>query len=222
MKFLTTAAAAVLLVGAMSGSSFAQSAGAAPLMPVDAGVVHVQFGQWQHQGGWGHFGRHAMGANRGTMACGNRAAEALEIAFIHIKYAVNPNASQAALLDALKTAALTDQKTFADACKTLIHPGGDNTAKPTMLDRLERQQSLVNARAAALNDVVPRFKAFYDSLSDQQKATLDQAVQRGPAFGLFGGQGARGHMSGLQHMGHLGGQDADQPAPSAGENQQGQ
>jgi hypothetical protein len=119
-------------------------------------------------------------------ACGDRGAEALEIAFVHINYAVKPTAEQAPLLDALKTTALADQKKVADTCQTAI---AGNAGKATMLDRMQTRLTLDNARVAALTDVLPKFKAFYDSLTDDQKAKLEPpAGFGGPRMGANGGR----------------------------------
>src|SRR6185437_2074849 len=94
-----------------------------------------------------------------------------EIALVRLKYAVMPTPEQAPLLDALRTAALADQQHVADACRTAR---GTAPASATMLDRLQARLAIETARVAALNDVIPRFKAFYDSLTDAQKARLEQ------------------------------------------------
>ena len=121
-------------------------------------------------------------AGRGALldfACGDRAAEALEIAFVHINYAVKPTTEQAPLLDALKTTAIADQKNVADTCQTALK---SVDGKPTMLDRLQASLTLDNARVAALTDVMPKFKAFYDSLTDDQKAKLEPHQHDMPRF----------------------------------------
>jgi hypothetical protein len=181
-------------------------------------------GRWGMMGHWGRPGGmmdqrggpggwHRMGGGRNLldMACGDRGAEALEIAFVHIKYAVKPDATQAPLLDALRTAALADQKNFATACPSTMSQNGGKPGGTNLLDRLQARQTMENAKAAALNDVVPKFKAFYDSLTAEQKSTFDSGL--GAAHFGFGGmgphQGWRGTPNQMHRMGPM-----NRPGPS--------
>jgi len=207
MKLVVSAVAATLLVGGMGlaafGPAFAQTttpdapAASAPSQPPDA-----QQGRWhaqrQNRGGdWGQAGRLGMRQMRGggvlALACGDRGAEALEIALVHMYYRVKPTDTQQPLYDALKTAALADQKTFAASCKTAMDTG---KGKPSILDRLEARLTLEQARVTALSDVVPKFKAFYDSLTPDQQQKLESARR---------GQGMHGMHQRGQHWQRPGG-----------------
>jgi hypothetical protein len=236
MKFLTTTAIAVLLMGGLSAFALAPSANAddattaAPAVAVPTppatdlsarGDGGPRMGRPGATGG-GMMGRpgHMNGMGTGRpgglldIACGDRGAEALEIALVHVNYAVKPTADQAPLLDALKTAALADQKTFADACQTAR---SSDSADAGLLGKLQTRLAIDKAHVTALADVMPKFKAFYDSLTAEQKAKLEPR-QGGSARAGIGG-GMRGSAPWGQHGWSHGGpgkmQPADNSAPGA-------
>jgi hypothetical protein len=206
MKFLTNAALAALLAGTIGIAglvpTYADSAAPNPSNPAAATTAQPgasqpaapnrgfagQRGMWGGQQQIGHRG----GAPLLRLACSDRGAEALEIAFVRVKYELKLTAEQQPLLDTLRTAALADQKSFADTCKAAINDGVSPGQK-TLLDRLQTELALDSAKVTALNDVVPKFKAFYDSLTDQQKTALGQLRPGHHHFGSqFGpGQGNR-------------------------------
>ena len=159
-------------------------------------------GMMQHgaRGGFGQ--REDLRANLLDLACGDRGAEALAIGFVHIEYAVKPTAEQAPLLDALKSTALADQKTFADACKTATSDAKGDAGKPNLLDRLQTRLAIDTAKVTALNDVLPKFKAFYDSLTDDQKAKLEPQRPMGERMGFNGRPGPQNwqHRMGPGHF----------------------
>ena len=188
MKSLTTTALAALFAGtagmlALAPAAFAEDATtaavtAAPTQPApqrDASRDDLRPGNGMRgmmQRGPGAFG--GPRADVFDIACGPHGAEALEIALVHLQYAVQPTAAQQPLLDTLKTTALADQKTFAEACKT-----------------------------AALSDVLPKFKAFYDSLTAEQKAKLTPPRMEAH-FGLNGPMGQMGPRGMHLHQRHMG------------------
>jgi hypothetical protein len=194
MKSAVTAAVAALLIGGMSlgalGSALAEGpapdANAPAAAQPSAPAPNVGPGQWQQghrRTGWaGHQrpgGMGAMGIGRGgllALACGDRGAEALEIGFVHLYYRVKPTDTQQPLFDALKTAALADQKTFAKSCADATDKARGQQQSP--LDRLENRLAFEQARVAALSDIVPKFKAFYESLTPDQQARLQRPQQR--------------------------------------------
>jgi hypothetical protein len=240
MKYLTTTALAALLAGSLGAVALAPAAfaddpaapaAAAPATPGPAnqwpaagdrpGWGRMMGGMMGHPGMRGEFGGpQGMRAGMLDFACGDHGAEALEIAFVHINYAVKPTAEQAPLLDALKTTALADQKKVADTCQTAV--AGD-AGKATMLDRMQARLTLDNARVAALTDVLPKFKAFYDSLTADQKAKLEpRSGFGGPRMGANGGMWNHqnwqhrfgpGRMGPMQRM--WDGQNATPPAGSS-------
>lgn len=216
MKFLTTTALAALIAGSLGVAALAPAladdattpaAAAAPATAAPSPTAPSQDlarandmtgpgGMMQHgmRGGFGQ--RDELRANILDLACGDRGAEALAMGFVHIEYAVKPTAEQAPLLDALKSTALADQKTFAEACKAAIGDANGQPGKTNLLDRLQTRLKIDTAKVTALNDVLPKFKAFYDSLTDDQKAKLEPPRAAGQRMGFnhqFGPQGWR-HM----------------------------
>ncbi|HVW93155.1 MAG TPA: hypothetical protein VHB74_11165 [Devosia sp.] len=141
--------------------------------------------------GFGRFGG-GLGMSVLGIGCGDRGAEALEIAFVRIQYEVKPTSQQQPLFDALKTAALAGQKNYADACRAAISSlqSQDNRS---VLDRFSARLALETARVNALNDVLPKFRSFFDSLTDQQKAAF---APRRMGFTGNGGMGNGGMGNG--------------------------
>lgn len=195
MNLLTATAPAVLLAATLSvgglAPAFAQTANPAPT----ATTTMDRAGSADRAGTMRHWGHHAgparMAVARGggvfALACGADSSERLEIALVRLKYRVQPTAEQAPLFTALQQAALDGQKTVADAC-TAAMPDRTATTKPSMVDRLQRQLSLETARVSALGAIVPKFKAFYDSLTDAQKAQFEaRQNRRGDRFGMKDG-----------------------------------
>lgn len=146
----------------------------------------------------GRGGMHIMmmhdqdGAGRGSildLACSDKGSEALEIALVRLAHSVDLTAEQQTLFDAFRTKALTTQTSFADACKAAI-PASTADAKPDLLTGLKSRLAVDTARLTALNDVLPSFEAFYNSLTDAQKTEL----LPGREHGMFGHFGDRGGM----------------------------
>jgi hypothetical protein len=150
---------------------------------------------------WNHVPRHMqpmgpghdMGPGRGQagpmgllrLACSDRGADRLEIALVRLSHRLNLTSGQQPLFDAFRTRALTTETSFADTCKA-SRP--DRSAgRPDPLARLKSSLALDAARLAALNDVLPDFEAFYNSLSDQQKQAL--LPHRGMGMGRWHGHG---------------------------------
>lgn len=132
------------------------------------------------------------GAGLLNLVCSDRGAERLDVAFVHLSYRLDLTADQQTLFDALRTTALTAQTTFADACKSARPAAGDKQA-PDMIASLKAQVAIDQARVTALNDVLPDLQAFFDSLTDAQKARL-QPHHAGPG-GKAGDIMKRGGMS---------------------------
>lgn len=194
MKYLTATALAALLVGSMSlgglvparADDTAASAPPAPTQTTAPPADNTRMGMGNHR----HMGRHGgQGMRLLDFACSARSAEALEIGLVRVKYAVKPTAAQIPLFDALRTAALDGQKTFADACTAARGSGMANGA--SIVDRLQQRLNLDTARVTALGEVMPKLKAFYDSLTPEQQ----QALQHRGAWG----NGQRPGAGGWQH-----------------------
>lgn len=134
-----------------------------------------------------------MGGRGGLLAltCGPHGAERIEHALVALKYRTNPTGDQIALFDAFKAAALGAQRHFAATCDATLPDrpvanadAATTTARPNMLEAMQMRLTLEEARVAALGDVLPSFEAYFNSLTAEQKATLDfhgRGPGRGPA-----------------------------------------
>jgi hypothetical protein len=114
-----------------------------------------------------------------SVSCAPRAAERLETRLDRVSARLDLTAEQTPLFDEFRTSALTAQTSFADACATL--PAGPE-ANADLIQRLEQRLKFDEARLAAMTELLPQFKAFYESLTDAQKAEL--MPMRGQRQGL--------------------------------------
>jgi hypothetical protein len=190
MKTLTSAAIVALTAAVIgAGGIAAASAQQAPMQPQAPGQFQPgpggpgQFGQFNRRGG-GEFrdfraarGGGGMRAGGGLLdlVCSERGAERLEIAFVRMSHRVELTAEQQGLFDALKTAALTAQTEFADTCAAARPTAVAEGQQPAPVDPVARMQGRIDiekAHTAALESVLPAFEAFYNSLTDEQKAQL--------------------------------------------------
>ncbi|ODT77795.1 MAG: hypothetical protein ABS76_26200 [Pelagibacterium sp. SCN 64-44] len=123
-----------------------------------------------------------------------RGTEAVEIALVRLGHRLDLTAAQKALLDTLKTDALAAAETFEKATETLLparSAEGETAGVPDISARLQNRIDLAKARLAALESVQPAFAAFFDSLTDEQKAELTPQRGERPGFGgQFGHSGA--------------------------------
>lgn len=124
-----------------------------------------------------------------------RGGEGIEVALVQLSHRIDLSAEQQTLLDALKTSALAAADDFATATEGLRPVGpaeGEQPAMPSMSTMLENRIAIETAHVAALEAVQPAAVAFFDSLTDEQKAELaPQRGEHGPR-GQHGGQGPRG------------------------------
>jgi hypothetical protein len=111
------------------------------------------------------------GAGILALVCSPRGAEALEVAFVRLSHRLDLTDTQQPLFDALKSKALTTQTGFADDCTAAL-PDRTAAEKPDMLERFKAGLAIEEARLAALTAVLPDFEAFYASLTDEQKTSL--------------------------------------------------
>lgn len=181
MKIIDTTAAAALVAAlglATASGAFAQDRG-----PRDGAGFDPRHEMMAMQAQDGD-GPHQMGGRGGLLqlGCSEHGAERLEHVFVSLSYNLDLTAEQTPLFDALKTAALTAQTGLADVCDA-AYPATGQAKAPSIVERVETGIKLDEARIVALSDVLPELEAFYDSLTDEQKARLD------------GGPGAmRGHF----------------------------
>lgn len=113
--------------------------------------------------GWG--GRGGMG-----MLCNPGAAGLAEWRMERIERLVQPTEAQRAALNDLRTASTKAAEQIAAAC-----PRDLPASAPARLELMEKR---MESMLAALKTVRPAFVAFYGTLTDEQKARLDQAAPR--------------------------------------------
>ena len=130
-------------------------------------------------------------------------AEAIEIAIVRLSHAIELTDEQAVLLETLKSDALAAAAAFEAATEGLrpTPPAeGETAAVPDISERFDNRIAIETAHLAALEAVQPAFTAFFDSLTDEQKADL--APERGERMGKHqGGFGQHGGMGGQGPMG---------------------
>lgn len=217
MKTITTTAIVALMTATLGltaiASTYAQDA-AAPAQAQTQQKPGPGFGiGFRHDTNGGprqFFGGDLLGFDRGV--------EAVEIALVRLSHAIELTAEQQALFDTLKTDALAAAETFSTAVEGLrpTAPAEGQAAEvPDFSERLENRIAIETARLAALEAVQPAVTAFFDSLTDEQKAQLTpQRPDRGGMPGEFGKGGPRHHQGqqGPQHGGPGAPAPADTPA----------
>lgn len=204
MKTITTTAIVALMTATLGLSAIA------PSYAQDAAPAQAQT---QQQPGFGF--RHDTHGPRqfgggGDLLGFDRGTEAVEIALVRLSHAVELTAEQQALFDTLKTDALAAAETFStavDGLRPAAPTAGQVADVPDFSERLENRIAIETARLAALEAVQPAATAFFDSLTDEQKAELTpQRPDRGFMPGQFGKGGPRHH-----------GQHGDTGAPAPAE-----
>lgn len=219
MKTLKTTAIAALMTAAVGLSAIlpatAQEAAPAPApqQQADANGPHGNgpgpHGQGPRQGGGAGF----LNFDRGS--------EGVEIALVRLSHAIEMTTEQKALFDTLKTDALAAADTFSKAVEGLrpAKPADGATAeRPSITERLDARIALETAQLDALKSVQPAAKAFFDSLTDAQKAQLMPERPAGDMQGKMGPgrHGGQHDGQGMRHgpMGAPGAQpDAAPDAP---------
>ena len=152
-------------------------------------------GDGQRPGGFGGLGFFAI----------DRGAEAVEIALVRLSHAIDLTDAQTALLETLKTDALAAANTFEAAVEDLRPAApaeGETAAMPDMSERFNNRIAFETARLAALKAVQPSFTAFFDSLTDEQKAELVPERRDGMDGQRPGGFGPGNHGGMNQHHHH--------------------
>jgi len=186
---LATGLASLMGLTFLAPSAYAQDAGA----PKDAPPV-LQLGLNGDQGpGFGPQGdrRGDHRGGRGGIAgliCSTDGATQLETQLADLGTTLKLTATQQPLFDAYKTAALSAQTSFAEACPQPQAMAAQQT--PDAVTMLEHRVARQTAELEALNAVLPSFEALYTSLDDTQKAALMPLV--GPQHGGPMGDDHRG------------------------------
>lgn len=119
-----------------------------------------------------------------------RGGEGIEVALVQLSHRIELTAEQTTLLEALKTSALAAADDFATATEGLrpTRPAeGEKPVMPSVSEMLGNRIAIETAHVAALEAVQPAVVAFFDSLTDEQKAELaPQPGEHGPR-GQHGG-----------------------------------
>lgn len=104
------------------------------------------------------------------LRCGAGAADRLDQRLGSVAARLELTTDQQTLYDTFRASALTAQTAFADACGEFRPAVAGQSTDP--IAALETRLKMDEARVAALNSVLPDLRAFYDSLTDEQKAGL--------------------------------------------------
>jgi hypothetical protein len=138
-------------------------------------------------------------------SCGDRAADRLERRLDRMAGKLELTSDQEKLFEDFRTSALTAQTDFADQCDT-IRPGAtaSKNERPDLIQRLEQRLRFDEARLAAMSELLPQFKTFYASLTDEQKREL---APRGRM--MMQGKMQHPGMPMMQHPAAPGGADLD-------------
>lgn len=174
MKTITTTAIVALMTATLGLTAIAPTYAQETQAPAVPGQEQVQ-----GKGPGFLLRKHNQGPREGR-GFGNllgfeRGTEAVEIALVRLSHAVELTAEQQPLFDAFKTEALAAAETFSTAVEGLrpTPPAEGQTAeRPDFAQRLENRITFETAHLAALEAVQPAATAFFDSLSDEQKANL--------------------------------------------------
>ena len=219
MKTITTTAIVALMTAAIGLTAIA------PTYAQDAAPTPTQE-QAQGKGPGLHFRHNNQGPRHGgfgDLLGFERGAEAVEIALVRLSHAVELTAEQQTLFDTLKTDALAAAETFSTAVEGLrpaapqggsaVPAEGQAAELPDISAHFENRIAIETAHLAALESVQPSLTAFFDSLTDEQKAALTpQGHDRNGGPGMFGKDGMR-HQG--MHKGPMGAPAGNVPAPEA-------
>jgi len=124
-------------------------------------------------------------------SCAPKAADRLERRFDRLAERLKLSEQQKPLYEAFMTSALVAQTELSDKCAAMrptraagegANKGADKGKgqRPDLLQRMEMQLKFDEARLVAVNAAFPDFKAFYASLSDEQKRQLLPAGRATP------------------------------------------
>ncbi|WP_316355452.1 Spy/CpxP family protein refolding chaperone [Devosia sp.] len=221
MKTITTSAIVALMTATIGLSAiapaFAQNATPAQTQAQNGPGMQFRQGNQGHGQMGGEMGGPRGGGDFLNFA---RGAEAVEIAMVRLSHRIELTAEQQPLFDALKATALSAAADFAAATEGLRPTppvAGETTTAtaPDMTERLDNRIAIETAHLAALEAVKPAADAFFDSLTDEQKAQL--APQRPDRDGMPGfGKGGMRHHQGMQQGGPMGAPATAPEAPTNG------
>lgn len=178
MKSPTSTAIVALVAGTIGFAAFT------PVAIAQEAPRPGQHFEQEMQMGHGQFGdnriermRNARGpGGRGTLlnlVCSDEGAERAEIGFVRFAYRLELTPEQQTLFDDLKSATLTAQTQFADQCAQPAAATAEAPATaPNPVERLTAQLGNDTIRLELMQGLLPKLEAFYNSLTDEQRATL--------------------------------------------------
>lgn len=116
-----------------------------------------------------HFGARGdrAGGPLAGLMCTEDGAGRLEAVLDRVAERLGLGDTQTPLFEDFRTASLTAQTTFADACMAVHDETPDD-----LVQAIRARQALLAARLEAVDSVLPSFEALYDSLTDAQKLAL--------------------------------------------------
>ena len=127
--------------------------------------------------------------------CAETAKLVTALPFARIEQAVRPINDQKALFADLRKAATADATQFRDACPDAV--------PLTPLGRLEAMTLRLDATLAAIRTIGPPLAAFYESLTDEQKARFNEIgpdLEREPRTASNDAANCRGGKAGLADL----------------------
>lgn len=113
----------------------------------------------------GRSGRAGAPASNIASLCGKQAGSATNLPIQRIEQVVQPTGQQQDAFNALKEASENAADQLQASCPTLM--------PQTPVARLNAAKARLKSMLAAMKTVRPKLVAFYDSLSDEQKARFD-------------------------------------------------
>lgn len=186
-------AAVAALVAAIGLTTFAPAAFSAPPTNRPAERGGMQNGM---HGGQMHQHKLDFRNNAGSgrfelvdLRCSTGAADRMDRRLDGITDRLELTNEQQALYETFRTSALAAQTAFADTCATLQPATAEQPADLPVdpIASIEMRLKIDEARIASLAAVLPDLRAFYDSLTDEQKAGfMPQRMARGEDGKGFG------------------------------------
>lgn len=152
------------------------------------------------------------GAGPISFACGEKGAERIENGLTRMSERLDLTAEQTISFDALKSSVLTAQASFSDVCADFKPADRDNADDKDIVDRMNARQAMMGAQLSAMAEVLPEFEAFFDSLTDEQKAQMRPDRSNGEHRHGPRGGGNGQHSHGPNGNGPQGGQNGNGPA----------
>jgi hypothetical protein len=141
-----------------------------------AGAFAERGGPWEHHGRRGHGGE---GMAFGPMGgfCRGDGAEMADHLLVHIDHKVKPTDAQKAAYEDLKTATRAAAEKMKAGCPQVASadaPKDRPMPAQSPIEQLDRAQARLEASLDAIKTVRPAAEKFYASLSDEQKAALQE------------------------------------------------